>query len=491
MTTAMPANAIHASAHVNSDADLVFASRNGDREAFGQIVRRYQGMISGLIYAACGDVHRSEDLAQETFLSAWKSLSGLREPAKLPAWLCQIARHRAQDQLRHKAAQQRAVGGFWARLTHAAAPPDEQAVRREEEAVLWRALSNLPQPYRETLVLYYRQGQSAEEVAAAMETTEAAVRQRLARGREMLRGQLTEMIERNLASTAPSESFASAVVAALPAMVPAAAKAAGVGGAVKGSLATGVISSITAWLGLAGGIMGGVAGSVAALRDDNTPAERRLTIGFLIKLWMSVIVIFPLVWMLFALKWIYHWSDANITTALAVTFAVYWIAVSTLVLRYLRRSCQLRSAARPVKNSWVTEMAIAAGPAIGGLSWMINLALKAGDWTGTGLAAAAIAAIAVMGFFAERRWPSRLMLVDTIGFAVTIVALGNWRLASWVAASRAVRPESIELRMWVVDACALMICAWVAMLTMLAVASRRQRQETGPQALTKLGSAEI
>src|SRR5256885_17163580 len=83
-----------------TDSDLVAASRQGDREAFGGIVRKYQGLISGLIYSACGDLSASEDIAQETFLAAWKSLSGLREPEKLPAWLCQIARHRMLDQRR-------------------------------------------------------------------------------------------------------------------------------------------------------------------------------------------------------------------------------------------------------------------------------------------------------------------------------------------------------------------------------------------------------
>ena len=86
-----------------SDSELVAASRQGNREAFGQIVRRYQGLISGLIYSACGDLSDSEDIAQETFLAAWKSLSGLREPEKLPAWLCQIARHRMLDQRRESA----------------------------------------------------------------------------------------------------------------------------------------------------------------------------------------------------------------------------------------------------------------------------------------------------------------------------------------------------------------------------------------------------
>src|SRR3954466_507489 len=80
-----------------SDADLVAASQRGDTRAFGLIVRRYQALISGLIYADCGDLHRSEDLAQETFLTAWKSLDTLRDTAKLPGWLCQIARHRLLD----------------------------------------------------------------------------------------------------------------------------------------------------------------------------------------------------------------------------------------------------------------------------------------------------------------------------------------------------------------------------------------------------------
>src|SRR5271154_5312312 len=113
MTSVIPAANLD-----ENDVELVSASRQGDRQAFGRIVRKYQGMISGLIYAICGDVQRSEDLAQDTFLSAWKSLSGLREPAKLPAWLCQIARHRAQDALRKSSCEQIAVREYSSRALH-------------------------------------------------------------------------------------------------------------------------------------------------------------------------------------------------------------------------------------------------------------------------------------------------------------------------------------------------------------------------------------
>ena len=66
-----------------SDADLVAQSLAGRREAFGGIVARYQSLICSLNYSATGNLSQSEDLAQDTFITAWKELSKLSEPAKL------------------------------------------------------------------------------------------------------------------------------------------------------------------------------------------------------------------------------------------------------------------------------------------------------------------------------------------------------------------------------------------------------------------------
>jgi len=84
----------------SEDAELVNASLTGDREAFGQIVARYQSLVCSLAYSATGSLNQSEDLAQETFLAAWRELRGLREPAKLRAWLCGIARNLVNNSLR-------------------------------------------------------------------------------------------------------------------------------------------------------------------------------------------------------------------------------------------------------------------------------------------------------------------------------------------------------------------------------------------------------
>src|SRR5512135_3763599 len=76
-----------------TDARLVELSLEGNREAFGRLVARHQSPICALAYSACGSVSRSEDLAQEVFITAWRNLGGLKEPGKFKAWLFGIARN--------------------------------------------------------------------------------------------------------------------------------------------------------------------------------------------------------------------------------------------------------------------------------------------------------------------------------------------------------------------------------------------------------------
>src|SRR5207237_10065905 len=113
--------------------------------------RRYQALAAGRIYSACGDLTASEDIAQETFLAAWKSLSGLREPEKLPAWLCQIARHRLLDQYRDNARENSRLARAVTQYDRADGPPPEQeAMSAEEREMLWRSLAEITEHYRET-----------------------------------------------------------------------------------------------------------------------------------------------------------------------------------------------------------------------------------------------------------------------------------------------------------------------------------------------------
>ena len=204
-----------------SDADLVRQSRAGNRDAFGRIVARYQSLVCSLAYSATGSLSRSEDLAQETFLAAWKQLPQLREPEKLRSWLCRIARnrvceafHRDGREPSHRAEPLEEIAE-----SHSLEPlPADHAINREEQAILWRSLARIPELYREPLVLYYREHQSLETVARNLELSEDAVKQRLSRGRKLLQQEVLLFVEGALERTNPGKAFTLAVLGTLPAI---------------------------------------------------------------------------------------------------------------------------------------------------------------------------------------------------------------------------------------------------------------------------------
>jgi RNA polymerase sigma factor (sigma-70 family) len=271
----------------NNDAELVGASLSGNRDAFGQIVARYQSLVCSLAFSATGSLSQSEDLAQETFVTAWKQLAGLREPEKLRAWLCGIARNLIHNSLRKQGREpsHRAESLEEISESHSPEPlPAEQAISNEEAAILWRSLERIPEIYREPLVLFYREHQSIEAVAQNLELTEDAVKQRLSRGRKLLHQEVLAFVEGALARTNPGQAFTLGVLAALPIMLAASAKAATVAAAAKGGAAatgTGFTSVVLGVLsGPALGFLFGFFGWREALKNTRTPRERTSTKRF-------------------------------------------------------------------------------------------------------------------------------------------------------------------------------------------------------------------
>ncbi len=268
----------------SGDADLVQACLAGNREAFGHIVSRYQSLVCSLAYSATGSLSQSEDLAQETFLAAWKHLAELREPAKLRAWLCGIARNLINQSLRAQGQEpsNRAETLDGIPEPRSAEPlPVERAISHEEAEILWRSLERIPETYRLPLVLFYREHQSIGTVAQHLELTEEAVRQRLSRGRKLLQEEVLGFVESALEKTSPGQSFTVAVVAALPIAVTS-AKAASVGVAVaKGGAGAKSILSLTALAGLMS-MLGAVLFSWKTMVDDSqSPGERKFVVRML------------------------------------------------------------------------------------------------------------------------------------------------------------------------------------------------------------------
>ena len=192
--------------------ETVEQAKQGNVTAFARIVRRYQSLVSGVLFSATGDFHKSEDLAQETFLIAWNKISELREPEHLAAWLCTIARNLAH----HSGRKPDLMPEEFVKEKASSEPgPEAELLRREQSELVWSAIGQMEQPYRESLVLYYRSGQSVQEIAAAMDSTEEAIRQRLVRARKSLKAKLEQVIGDVLNDTAPGDIFTYGVMAAI------------------------------------------------------------------------------------------------------------------------------------------------------------------------------------------------------------------------------------------------------------------------------------
>jgi len=206
-----------------SDAELVAASRRGERAAFGELVTRYQGVVCAVGYSGTRDRALSEDVAQDTFLAAWRQLDQLRETERLGPWLCGIARNLARK-ARKKSDREQPVDE--PPVATDGTNPFDTAAEAETERVVRDALERVPDTYREVLVLYYHEHRSIRDVAEALKLSEAAVMQRLSRGRHYLADGVHDLVERALRGSPSKKNLAAVVLAALPALAPSHADAA-------------------------------------------------------------------------------------------------------------------------------------------------------------------------------------------------------------------------------------------------------------------------
>lgn len=240
------------------------AAATGDRDAYGRIVAACQNTVTAVALAITRDVPASEDIAQEAFLSAWQHLKRLQSPSSFLPWLRQITRNLARDHLR--ANRHRPLDGETAEIAIALAAdpsptPVQLIIEDEREHAAAELISALPEDSREALLLYYREGQSSQQVAALLGLSDAAVRKRLSRARQDLREDLLKRFGEFARGSAPGAAFTAIVTTALTVASPPAA-AAGIlsAGAVVGAKTFGKIL-----LGAAGSIGFAIVASITAI----------------------------------------------------------------------------------------------------------------------------------------------------------------------------------------------------------------------------------
>ncbi len=170
---------------VEDEAFLVARARTGDRDAFAELVRRYQRLVFAVSYRLLGDPDLADDVVQETFVRAFVSLERFRGTT-LRAWLLRIAHNAALDQLR-ASTRRRTVPLEHASEQVAFDVPESGIEQAGLRAALEAALAALPVEQRAVVVLADVEGLPYEEIAQALGLPLGTVKSRLARARVRLR----------------------------------------------------------------------------------------------------------------------------------------------------------------------------------------------------------------------------------------------------------------------------------------------------------------
>lgn len=167
------------------DAELAALAQAGDREAFGELVRRYAGQARRVARAVLRHDEDADDAAQDGFLAALRHL-GRYDPARpFGPWLIRIVANQAADRRRRR--RVRAAEPLGPRLSNEAPGPDEAAHRAELRTALREALAMLPERQRLAVVLFDVEGYPHAEIAGMLDVPVGTVRSDVFHARRTLR----------------------------------------------------------------------------------------------------------------------------------------------------------------------------------------------------------------------------------------------------------------------------------------------------------------
>lgn len=191
----------------SASANDLFLERlkKGDASAFDTLVNRYAPDVYSLLLRITEDTEEASDLTQETFLRALKSINKFRGDSELKTWLFRIAINQSKNRFRWwKRRKREKTVSLDAPVGESGTPmsetfethfanPEEVTLQNEREKLLFEALKQMPDIYRETVILCDIEGLTYEEIAAVLDINIGTVKSRIARGREELRKKLKDI----------------------------------------------------------------------------------------------------------------------------------------------------------------------------------------------------------------------------------------------------------------------------------------------------------
>lgn len=191
------------------EARLAKLARNGDRNAFAELVELYKDKIFHLAYRMLNNKQEAEDAVQETFLRVYTNLHRYDENQKFSTWIFRIGTNLCIDKLRRRkntysldAEMPDGEGNdYYAMLPSHEDTPEKQVIVSETQEQIRRAIESLPEKYKSVVILRYLHDMSLQEIGDVLDMPVTTIKTRVHRGREYLRKRLEQ--EEQVAGTNP------------------------------------------------------------------------------------------------------------------------------------------------------------------------------------------------------------------------------------------------------------------------------------------------
>ena len=195
----MAKTATAASANPMTDMQLIESCLAGDQECFTELVDRYKGLVYSIILRMTKDSEEANDLAQDVFLKIYRNLGSYTPAFRFSTWVMRITSNHVIDQHRKKRLETVAYESHMTETESAATAsssataaqsPEAIYIRQEQTQRINKIIADLPEMYKIPVVLYHQQGLSYQEISDIIDEPLSKVKNRIFRGRKMLKGLL-------------------------------------------------------------------------------------------------------------------------------------------------------------------------------------------------------------------------------------------------------------------------------------------------------------
>lgn len=177
---------------IEPDHELVARVRAGQREAFAQLITRYQARIFHTTFRMLKNREDAEEAAQDTFVRAYRGLAKFREDATFSTWLYRICYNVCLNYLEKKRTARPRPAAVALEHLPAAEAPDHDFAQRERAALVEQVMTNMPDHFRNVLILYHTQQLPYQEIAEILGLPLNTVKTHLFRARAMLRRRMLQ-----------------------------------------------------------------------------------------------------------------------------------------------------------------------------------------------------------------------------------------------------------------------------------------------------------